>query len=628
MVPNKRQDEHKLIAAFLNDIHMSHGVVFNTRSLRLTLKKVESRLRSEGFGFLTKTLPRLGKALDKALASQTPLSATALGFKPQRGSELPIFMGEFFSRVLHPTGTVLPDACADSIRVIRDFCYLFYKYELPYSAELEQNVIDKFVKTESDISNLSGLFESLTQAALLRNADRPIRLKPNMAPVDVVREARILLYKVFQDFDFRDIVPSHGPGAVATRQQLWSKYEWTNVSSRIRQKYPLDEYFYTSLTHVADSIPSLNQVKDEDLPARVILVPKDSRGPRLISCEPVDYQWIQQGIMRRLVQHIEELELTKFNVFFTNQQPNQFGALLGSRTGRYVTLDLNEASDRVSVGLVRLLFPPHVCEYLECCRSSATVLPNGKVIPLQKFAPMGSALCFPILALTVWAILTAAAPDADTRESILVYGDDVIAPSAYAVNAIEQLETFGLKVNRDKSCTAGFFRESCGTDAFKGASVTPVRLRTPWSSSPSPEVYTSWIAYANAMHARKYFNCYDQIVRMLHLVYGAVPAKDMQLACPSLVEVPEYMRPRISRTNRRLQKRQWRVLDIKAPIIRHEMPGWSMLLRFFTEGARPPTSDRKPTLVTRDQHLIEDVAPFSVRSYTRRKTSKLVMRWR
>jgi hypothetical protein len=634
MDPYKSQDQSvRLIAALLHDIHMSHGVVFGTRSLRLTCKKVSARVSAEGIGFLTKTLPRLGKAFDKALTKVTKLNANDVGFETLPASELPLFCGEFFSRVFDPTGTVLPDPCAESIKIIRQIVYLFYKYELPYSQEQEQKVLDRFIKTEEEILNAHDSFASLMRTADGCHATVNPGRKARMTQIAVTLRARKLLERVFMTyedakgritpgFDWINIVPRHGPGAVATKQRLWDKFNWTNVSNRIRTEWPLDEYFYSSLSHVCDDISNLTKVGDRSLPARVLLVPKDSRGPRLISCEPVDFQWIQQGVMRSLVQHIEAHPLTRGVVNFTDQCHNRSAAQLASRDGRFATLDLNEASDRVSVDLVRLLFPPAVFTKLMACRSSSTVLPDGKELTLHKFAPMGSALCFPILALTVWSILAASAPDAYTQERILVYGDDVIVPTANAANAIEQLESFGLKVNQDKSCISGLFRESCGMDAFKGIDVTPVRFRTVWSSTPSADVYTSWIAYANSMFDRRYYTVYERIVELLHDTYGAIPSDDMHLACPSLRAVPEIQRPRRKRSNKALQKLQWFVTDVKAPTINHEMPGWSMLLRYFTEAG-------KPSLGCHDElsgGALE--APFSVRSYTRRSTGCLVKRWR
>jgi len=449
MVINKSLDEVEIIAALLRDVQNVHGEVFNTRSCKLTLEKVKKRLRHEGLGFLTKTLPRLGKAFDKALAGGPNLNALELGFEPLPFSELPRFLGEFFKQVLRPDGALRREPCAQSVSIIRQICYLFYKYELPYTDEQEQQVVSKFERTEDDLSIVNARLQSLESSV---NNYRPLKERRESFDQDAVaRRARNLLERLFTRFDPTDIYPRHGPGAVATKQQLWDKFLWTNVSSRITSVYPFDAYFCASLGHVCDSFGSFSAIKDVDHSARVVLVPKDSRGPRLISCEPVDFQWIQQGLGRAVVELVESHPLTKENVHFTHQYPNRCGALLGSSNGRYSTLDLNEASDRVSTELVRLLFPQRVFTYLEACRSLSTELPDGRVIMLKKFAPMGSCLCFPILALTVWAILAAAAPDEYTRERILVYGDDVIVPTDFSANAIEQLESFGLKVNRDKS---------------------------------------------------------------------------------------------------------------------------------------------------------------------------------
>jgi len=646
MVPTKGLDESKIIAALLQSVSNAHGVVFNTRSLRLTLKKVRSRLHAEGLGFLTKTLPRLGKAFDKAIAGNIPLDSIKLGFDSLPDSKLPRFLGEFFNRVLRPDGTLLEHPCVLSVSVIRDILYLFYKYKLPYSDEQEQTVINRFKETESDLEALGPTFRSL-EVALNNITSTRRKRRETFSQVDVLREARILLSRVFEYFNPANVVPRHGPGVVATKQKLWGKYDWANVSHRITDLYPFDAYFCASLGHVCDSYRGFNAVQDKDLPARVILVPKDSRGPRLISCEPVDFQWVQQGLGRAIVSLVEAHECTKHNVFFTDQTPNRIGALWGSESQRYATLDLNEASDRVSVDLVRLLFPEHIFMYLEGCRSSSTVLPDGEVLKLTKFAPMGSCLCFPILALTVWAILTAGAPDKDTREGILVYGDDVIVPAGYTASAIEHLESFGLKINRDKSCISGLFRESCGMDAFNGVDVTPVRLRTVWSSSRRPDVYTSWIAYANSFYDKRYYALYDLIVEELAVIYGPIPDDSLNLwpkakTGPSLRRTPLGQRPLPRRWNKNLQKFEYRCYEVKSPVLRKDIDGWSMLLRYFTEKRRSlqpnqliyhamftePLAAEPEDVLESNPYLRPETGSGSVSEYTSPRTSELVRRWR
>jgi hypothetical protein len=566
----------------------------------------------------------------------TPLNATQLGFEALPGSQLPRFLGELFREVFALDGGILPNPNERIVSEIRALLLCFYKYEVPFSSLQEQQVVASFIKAEQELVSVTETLQSLSDGVKTNYRYLAAEGRTLSSTEVVARDARRRLYRLFEHFDCRDINPRHGPGAVATKQTLWNKYLWSNVSDKITAVYPLDEYFYASQGAVCDQFRGFSALGSATLPAKIVLVPKDSRGPRLISCEPVDFQWIQQGLGRAIVRHVESHPATKWNVFFTDQGPNQRGALLGSMTGRYATLDLKEASDRVSLELVRLLFPEPLLEALESCRTEATVAPDGTEIKLLKFAPMGSCLCFPVMALTIWSLLTAAAPDEDTRESILVYGDDVIVPTAYAENAMTVLESFGLKINRDKSCIQGRFRESCGVDAFNGVCVTPVRFRTVWTESPSADAFASWIEYANALKVRNYHVTYDLIVRWLEDLYGPLPYKGMGLTCPSTHEATHGSERIKRRWNRHLQRYQYLVTVLSAPVVTRQIDGWAMLLRWFTEGRNYPSPiDELAQLGSISRPLpwelsetIEVQTAFRVRSYTRRGTSMLVKRWR
>jgi hypothetical protein len=638
MVINKSLDEIELIVRLLHDAHVSWSSYFNARALRLTAAKLRARARLEGIGFLTKTLPRLGKNLDQALSGAIPLTKAVHGFDTLNGSELPKLLGEFFSRVLQPSGVPLPNPDTNCVSVLRMVLYSFYKYETPYTEAQTQQVVRSFEETENDlitvdatIADLHGSIGEFTRSRRRRSFTKQDLEDPawhlNVTnQLRVVREARILLSKVFSHFDAYDIQPKHGPGVVSTKERLGAKYVFTNVSHRITDVYPVDAYFCASLGHVCDLDYGFTAITQTDHSAQVLLVPKDSRGPRLISCEPVDFQWIQQGLRRGIYELVESHPLTRYNVSFTNQQPNQFGALLGSQTGRYATLDLKEASDRVSISLVHLLFPEHLHRFLDAARSVSTVLPNGSKLKLRKFAPMGSALCFPIMALTIWALLTASAPDADTRESILVYGDDVIVPTAYAVSAMNILEVFGLRINRTKSCTQGFFRESCGMDAFQGVQVTPVRFRTVWDDTPRPDVYTSWIAYANQLWDRRCYHAYDYIVEKLEAIYGPIPGEEMsQKRYPSLRSSTARTTDFKRRSNTQLQKLQYKVRVEVPSSVTQILPGWNMLLRFFAESQTTPSGAHESRKPIWDD---ESRKGFAVSQYTKRGASILAWRWR
>ena len=674
---NKSLDEIELIAALLCDANQRFGDVFNTRQLRNTIKLCVRRYRREGISFLTKTMPRLDKHFCQVLAGETSLDVSSCGFTTIRDSKLPRFLGELFSQVLRSDGSLLPNPNADCVRMIRDILCAFYKYKLPYQEVQEQKVIDDFLQADVDLMNMRDTFsrmrEDVSQYRKLRSKWDPYDVAriifrmstprdEQMALARVVRRAQDLLQAVFSGFDPRDIYPSHGPGVVSTKERLWEKYEWTNVSKRITDYYPFDEYFCSSAGHVCDSYHAWKGITEEDHPAQVILVPKDSRGPRLISCEPVDFQWVQQGLSRAIVRQVER-SIARFSVFFTDQVPNQIGALVGSRENRYSTLDLKEASDRVSLELVRLLFPPHLFDALDACRSTSTRLPNGQIVQLYKYAPMGSALCFPVMALTIWSLLTAVACDTDPSfralyrwyglipvsrrslemDEIHVYGDDVIVPTGFARSAMAVLELFGLKINRSKSCTQGLFKESCGVDAFKGTNVTPVRIRTVWDESPCPDVYTSWIAYANSYYDRQYSHAYEYIVSRLLALYGPIPDRSMFFKgtdvvpsadrpwtlsepCPCLRHAPVEPGRFRSRFHRGLQKRQFWVWTVASRSLNHTSPGWEMFLRQQVEGRSVPVERNEWR--SNGRSSISDGHPFSVSRYTKRHASMLVRRWR
>jgi len=173
----------------------------------------------------------------------------------------------------------------------------------------------------------------------------------------------------------------------------------------------------------------------------------------------------------------------------------------GSHTGSLATLDLKEASDRVSNQLVRRMLENHpwLRAGVDSCRSRRAVVefPSGRSesIRLGKFASMGSALTFPVEALVFATCAILGIERALGRQltkkdvhrlrgQVRVYGDDIIVPVEYVHSVNEVLETFGFRVNFGKSYWTGKFRESCGGDYYDGHDVTIVRVRRIFPSSP------------------------------------------------------------------------------------------------------------------------------------------------
>jgi len=66
---------------------------------------------------------------------------------------------------------------------------------------------------------------------------------------------------------------------------------------------------------------------------------------------------------------------------------------------------------------------------------------------------------------------------------VRVYGDDIIVPVECAESVIDSLESFGIKVNRNKSFWNGKFRESCGKEYYGGHDVSIVKVRREFPAS-------------------------------------------------------------------------------------------------------------------------------------------------
>ena len=150
---NNSQMIRCIFVTLVNDLTSKHSW-FSQRSCRLTVRKIDRRLDKEGLSFLTKALPRLGKSLDKAL---TGALLDCTGFRKKPGTELPIFMGEFFERVFHIDGRILHNPCLESIIALRDVLNIAYKLELPYDISTKDSVIDSFVANDD---SLPGYFDS------------------------------------------------------------------------------------------------------------------------------------------------------------------------------------------------------------------------------------------------------------------------------------------------------------------------------------------------------------------------------------------------------------------------------------------------------------------------------------
>lgn len=454
------------------------------KQITLDKRTLMKRSAKEGISFLTSSLPTLSKALLRGL--ETGVFLCPQGFRKLKGTELPRFLGGFLKEVFHEDGTIRIVPSPLFIADIQQLCLMFNKIDLPCHPKKVQKVVDNFVDVERELAGLV--------------------IEEN----DVLNVARSILTESLSGFDPKEILPRHGPGAVATGDKCEEKWVFKRHYKAIHRFYPMYEYYWPSWSSILTQVGAYKSMEvSESGVAKVVLVPKDSRGPRLISMEPLEYQFIQQGLAKSLVNWIEtKRSVLRGRVNFVSQETNRNLAEWNSVTRRYATLDLKEASDRVSLQLVESLFKdlPELLEALKATRTTATLLPNGVTLPLVKFAPMGSALCFPIEALTFFALAEALRRKACIEGTTYVYGDDLVVPKEVAALIFEEFPKYGIKLNEDKCFIRGFFRESCGMDSFKGNTCTPTRIRKPLPSSRrDSSSIVSAVELSNALFSRGYW---------------------------------------------------------------------------------------------------------------------------
>jgi hypothetical protein len=444
----------------------------------MDINTIHERIKHEGLSFLTITLPTFGKDFQYCLDQGFVVPKAFLSFR-KTGSCLPSFLRGFTEQVFdNNSGVLLDNPDIDAIIAIRQLTLIFGKMLLPCTPERERKAMSEYVQCDMEVGDV--------EATL-----------PDSDVHEFGRVAQLLFGDLFSVLDRKvydgSIVPKHGPGAVAERLTSNGKYRSKYWTARLEEVFHVGDFLYPNSRHIGDCYEDDGIDFHEpgaELPSRVISVPKTQKTPRIIAIEPSSVQYVQQGILEVLMQKIHSSFLNEF-IGTKSQEPNQLLAQKGSDSRDLATLDLSEASDRVSAKLVSELMRNHPLSKraVFACRSERASVPGFGDIPLSKFASMGSALCFPFEAMVFLTIIflgiekeqghqfTKKSEFLDFLGEVRVYGDDLIVPVRYVHTVVDLLEHFGARVGRSKSFWNGSFRESCGKEYYAGHDVSIVKVR-------------------------------------------------------------------------------------------------------------------------------------------------------
>lgn len=593
-----------------------------SRGLERDFLRLEALYADHGDTLFTVLLPAVGKALDLALDNgRLPVLNMPLTGCVSSRVRIPRLFQGIWLRVFDESGLLRPVDSLDPtfVLILRQLLSLGKKLDIPPSSSSKFNLVQEFYDVESHLprpgeiwagnevgnwdrnsggdlmdlhhrdlggSGFGGSYAPETYQLLWYAQKCADRITSSLFPEEIQGETLGL---------------KHGPGATAEFKRGGGyKYSFPTWSSRLEVVFPFTGYGVSAPDLVLDD--QFAYPDEADIPSRLVLVPKDGRGPRLIAAEPTSNQWIQQGLARLMADALRREGIS--SVDFKRQDLSRNDALRASLTGAYATVDLKSASDRLSCWLVQRLFRTNY-SLLKAMSASRTRYmsqdvdkKHPSVIELRKFATMGSALTFPVqsisfLMLSLGALCFTRSIDPrhwrDLLGEVRVYGDDIIVPVDCLPYLRVLLHAVGLAVNASKTFGCGNFRESCGMDAFRGYDVTPVKPKLVPSGNDSASIISA-VDVSNVLHSKGLWHA-AAIWRSLAGPEDEVPLGrnggggvwSDRTFC-SIGDLASITRGAKNRFNPNLQRIEYLVLQPKAVV--HRAPrteGFGNLLQFFTE---------------------------------------------
>lgn len=211
--------------------------------------------------------------------------------------------------------------------------------------------------------------------------------------------------------------------------------------------------------------------------SRISFVEKNVDEARTIATEPSVNMFFQLAIGEVINKRLGQCY--KWSVSSTPNR-NRLMAFEGSVHDNLCTIDLQSASDSISLALCKYALPSYLYELLLLFRCSRSKLPGGRVITLPMVSTMGNGWTFSLMTALLYCALHACCDvvgDSDDIRSCSVFGDDIVVPKNLYRATVRILGLLGFVVNKGKSYNEGPFRESCGHDFYAGKYVRPVYIR-------------------------------------------------------------------------------------------------------------------------------------------------------
>jgi len=522
----------------------------------LDFERIALYCQTRGEGFFTLDLPHLDSLLlrgleDGRLTLEGPLS------KPvSKRVQVPRLFSGLWLRVFDKGSCLRQDADITAIFFLRQLCCIGKKLLVDCSPDRINDTVGRFHNVErtlrrptlqwdadrldvdgqryslhlrdyfahplTDLPLFSSLREEKTEEEV-RQEEEDRRL---LNQVQNVADLIVSTWNSFDPVSYSADLESeslgigfkHGTGAVAERISQDVKSRFYSWSAKLQTIFPFE------LCGKTAGDPRERPVSHE-LASRLMCVPKTAKGPRLIASEPASQMWCQQLIWSWLQSQLQKSQFRHF-IDFRDQSKSGDMVLQASLDRSLATVDLSDASDRLSCWTVERLFRTH-SSFLNALHAARTrylldeVSEETSFLSLRKFASQGTASTFPVQSLCFLAIALGCSIHGpvslkavmEMRGRVRVFGDDIIIPKHGYARLCRVMDLLQLKVNVAKSYVNGHFRESCGTDGFMGHDVTPVKPQILAVDSPAARLAV--VDTSNNLFVKGFWNASDSLRSLL-----------------------------------------------------------------------------------------------------------------
>ncbi len=603
-----------VVEGLLRDAQLAYPTV---KGFDRDYKRLSLLSQSRGLGVLCLDLPVLADHLMEGLRTgRLPSSGNPFGWVSKKVRVPRLFSG-LWLRIFDKQSCLKPNADVDAVmflyqlaviaKRLRHECSPRRKYDamkgyIDVEAQIRSPSLDwqgdRFIESESrlDSFSLAEAKEGLTPLPLLSEITNPNvgRISYLLTRAQQVADLIVGDMLPFDPVIWSDLLTEyegrsgfrHGTGAVAERIGADGKSAFKSWPRKLDAVFPYQ---------VFGKCPNdTTDVPFAESPSQLHMVPKTLKGPRIIAAEPVAHQWCQ-GIVLNFM----EFEFTRLfdGDFIDLRAQHKSGDLVlqASRDGSLATVDLSDASDRLSCWVVERVFRrnPALLRAFHAARTRYVRLyaKRNEFLSFKKFASQGTGVTFPVQSLVFLCCAIAASSRGritwnnirKLRRTVRVYGDDIIIPTHGYVGLRMLLETLGLKVNDRKSFASGEFRESCGTDGFRGYNITPCKPQV--FSPDTPSDIIAIVEESNNLYKKGFWNASVSI----------------------LSRIPNYAMRRLRRTgpdgtgafglysnvcgnndhllrrwNVDLQQWEWRVFAVTQRTRRSQRDGYARLVDFST----------------------------------------------